>query len=182
MDLREYILHSGGAEGSDIEWDNIGKEYGLSHCLHYYHDRKTPHGNIRLKDSDIEEGWSKVLLANKSLKRRPDNYKSLLSRNWFQVKNSDTVFAISSLKNDKEVDRGTGWAVQMAIDSKKPVFVYDQLKKQWYEYCYSRQCFAPCDIPLLTKNFAGIGTRDINSDGLKAIKDVYINTLKLSTI
>lgn len=42
-----------------------------------------------------------------------------------QVKNSDAVFAIGHLVRGI-VDGGTGWAVQMAIDDGKPVYVYDQ--------------------------------------------------------
>jgi len=48
--------------------------------------------------------------ANQTLHRRPEKYLSLLSRNYQQVRNSDAIFAIGTLKNGI-VDGGTGWAV-----------------------------------------------------------------------
>ena len=108
--------------------------FGITDHHHYWHPGlpKPPLGNVQLTDEQIEEGWKRVLLANKILNRRPEKYKSLLARNWFQVKNADAVFAIGTVAdNDYEVCGGTGWAVQMAIDSNKPVFVYDQNKNSW---------------------------------------------------
>ncbi|HEY8364888.1 MAG TPA: hypothetical protein VIK84_04885, partial [Haloplasmataceae bacterium] len=36
--------------------------------------------------------------------------------------------------------------------------------------------FVPIETPILTKNFAGIGTREINENGKQAIRDVYEKT------
>ena len=99
---------------------------------------------------------------------------NLLSRNYAQVKNADAIFAVGHLKNGI-VDGGTGWAVQMAIDDNKPVYVYDQIRKQWFSNTNDQwQVFS--GVPKLTKNFAGIGTRELNQDGKDAIKQVYENT------
>lgn len=176
-----YTNHSGGAEGSDSYWDYIGRTHGLKNHRHYFiQGFNTPKGNVGLSSDFIEEATEHVLNANKTLRRRyptKDAYiDSLLLRNWAQVKNADTVFAIGKLKGN-EVEGGTGWAVQMAIDNLKPVFVFDQFKNNWYEYNYELGLFKKSDIPVLTKNFAGIGTREINSLGIQAIKDVYNKTL-----
>ena len=40
------------------------------------------------------------------------------------------------------------------------------------------QSFTPIDTPVLTKNFAGIGTREINDAGKQAIRDVYDKTFE----
>ncbi len=175
--FKEITNHSGGALGSDTEgWDNIGKEFGMENNKHYWHGVKTPGGDIELTSEQLEEGWKHVLKANESLHRRPEKYKSLLSRNWQQVANSEEIFAISSLANEKTVDGGTGWAVQMAIDAKKPVHVFDQERNQWFKYSYENSKFEPSDTPILTKDFAGIGTRELKENGKQAIKDVYTKT------
>ena len=187
-----YVNHSGGAKGSDSAWDFIGRKYDITDHRHYWHRGlpKPPLGNVELTDEQIEEGWVKVLLANKKLKRKPDAYKSLLARNWFQVKNADAVFAIGSIVINKgshtshtsfvsllcenipnEVAGGTGWAVQMAIDAEKPVFVFDQDRNIWLQW--KKFHFGPCTLPKLTQNYAGIGTRNINDDGKKAIEEIY---------
>lgn len=168
-----YVNHSGGAVGSDSYWGAIGEKYGVV-SEHYYYGNKTPNGNHQITQEQFEEGKEHVLKANETLHRRPDAYMNLLSRNYAQVKNADAIFAVGHLKNGI-VDGGTGWAVQMAIDDNKPVYVYDQIRKQWFANLNgSWQVFS--GIPKLTKNFAGIGTRELNQDGKDAIKQVYENT------
>lgn len=167
-----YINHSGGAVGSDSYWDEVGQQYGVV-SNHYYHGKKTPKGNVELTDAEFNEGKKHVLKANETLHRKPEVYMDLLARNYNQVKNADAIFAIGHLKNGI-VDGGTGWAVQMAIDDGKPVYVYDQERKQWYKNING--VWSESSIPTLTKNFAGIGTRGLNESGKQAIRDVYNNT------
>lgn len=168
-----YVNHSGGAVGSDSYWGVIGEKYGVV-SEHYYYGNKTPNGNHQITQEQFEEGKEHVLKANETLHRRPDAYMNLLSRNYAQVKNSDAIFAVGHLKNGI-VDGGTGWVVQMAIDDNKPVYVYDYIRKQWFSNINGQwQVFS--GIPKLTKNFAGIGTRELNQDGKDAIKQVYENT------
>ena len=175
-----FVNHSGGAKGADSAWDFYGRKYGITDHRHYWHNGlpKPPLGNVEITDEELEEGWEKVLLANKKLKRRPDIYKSLLARNWFQVKNADSVFAISTLVASNpanqipdQVSGGTGWAVQMAIDAKKPVFIFDQDVNLWYRFF--DYYFVNCNQPTLTQNYAGIGTRNINENGKNAIELLY---------
>ena len=91
-----------------------------------------------------------------------------------QVQNADAIFAVGHLKNGV-VDGSTGQTVQMAIEDNKPVYIYDQVRKQWFSNINGQwQVFS--GIPKLTKNFAGIGTRELNNDGKDAIKQVYENT------
>ncbi len=100
---------------------------------------------------------------------------NLWARNYIQVKNADEIFAIGRFKN-KVVDGGTGWAVQMAIDVGKPINFYDQEKDVWARYSNGK--WERNDVPVLTHNFAGIGSRDINQNGIIAIKDVCIKTFE----
>lgn len=91
-----------------------------------------------------------------------------------QVENADAIFAVGYLKNGL-VDGDVGLIVQMAIDDNKPVYVYDQMHKRWLSNINGKlQAFS--GVPKLTKNFAGIGTRELTQDGKYAIKQVYENT------
>lgn len=172
-----FTNHSGGAVGSDSYWGEVGEKYGVK-SNHYYHGNRTPNGNVVITEEQFEEGKEKVLLANKTLKRNPTRYMDLLSRNWQQVKNADAIFAVSTLK-DNEVAGGTGWAVQMAIDAGKPVYVFDQEREQWYKNVDGK--WSKSEVPTLTPNFAGIGTRNINSAGKRAIEEVYQKTFDNTT-
>lgn len=174
IDKFPYINHSGGAVGSDSVWDEIGQKYGVT-SNHYYHGQKTPKGNIEISEQEFEEGKQQVLKANETLQRKPDKYMNLLARNWMQVKNSTAIYAIGVLNNGI-VNGGTGWAVQMAIDNDIPVFVFDQEKNKWFKNINGNWEYS--DTPELTHNFAGIGTREINESGKKAIEDVYKKTFE----
>ena len=120
-----------------------------------------------------------------------------LVRDWCQVKYSDAVFAIGRIvlpgqlvfpdkKGDprtakvKCVSGGTGYAVAMAILNKKKVYVYDQLIRSWFTWVWNGdetgEFIAVEDVPNLTENFAGIGTRKINDYGKEAIDGIYAHT------
>lgn len=174
----EYENYSGGAKGSDSEWDTIGREFGVTNHTHFHAEgEKTPKGNFPLSAEQLREADPYVIKANETLQRKFPTDKefvnNLLRRNYYQVKNSDAIFAISTITKNK-VDGGTGWAVQMAIDMGKPVYVFDQNTGGWYTWNGSK--FITIATPILTKKFAGIGTREITEQGKQAIRDVYEKT------
>jgi hypothetical protein len=186
----KYTCHSGGCPGSDMTWENEGLPYGV-HTIAYsfWNHRQEGRNQKILSGLELKEGFEHVLKANEVIKKYPQGQsqyvKNLLARNWFQVKNSESVIAIAKSIKGNVVEGGTGWAVQMAIDNRTPVYVYDQTTKHWYYYLYKSYEYDKYGnsfvlmwnfIPSLTKNFAGIGTREINQDGITAIKTIYKNT------
>lgn len=180
-----YICHSGGCPGSDMFWENEGYKHGVKTIAYSFGNHVQESKNQKvLTTEELNEGYKAVEIADKTLKRfvnrLPYPYvKNLLSRNWFQVKNAETVFAISRkfISRGKFVDGGTGWAVQMAVDNKKPIFVFDQKTNKWHKFNYETNAFDVIDyVPKLTENFAGVGTRELSDDGKKAIQMVYENT------
>ena len=185
-----YTLHSGGADGSDSYWGEVGKRYGVKQN-HYYRGRKTPTGDTPQSDEDYKEGYEKAKKAAESMGRTwVEKYANLQARNWNQVKYADAIFAIGHLvkpgeKNKKgyevtavQVDGGTGYAVQMAMTENKPVYVFDQERNQWYKHIDGK--WSSSETPVLTSNFAGIGTRELNDNGKIAIEEVYAKTFNAS--
>lgn len=193
-----YTNHSGGCPGSDMEWENQGLPYGVK-TIAYSFGNHVQYGKnqCKLTQEQLNEGYEKCKIAAETLKR-PWKYienkpyvKNLLARNWFQVKGADCVFAIGKfVKNSTTlVDGGTGWAVQMAVDNYVPIYFFEQNVNSWFSFDYctdidgaqrERQ-FIPClCLPTLTPNFAGIGTREINENGKRAIADVYKNSFTTS--
>jgi hypothetical protein len=198
-----YTNHSGGAEQTDSIFDEIGKRYGVINHKHYYDKsskKRPPLGNTPLSKQEMDEGIAKVKVTYAQM-GRPDNpkYYSLHGRNWFQVKNADAVFAVSDIVGSGEMGRkefinrtlepkvegGTGYAVQMAINEGKPVYVFHQNtalsndfpEMGWYEYNYDSKTFIKTKTPKLTPNFAGVGTSDsLTEEGVQAIEDLYKKT------
>ena len=198
---KDYTNHSGGAEGSDIEWDKIGKKFGFVNNKHYWTETKTPHGNTEITNEDFEEGrFESAKAAKRNFGYTYSAMKdSRLIRNWSQVKHSDAIFAIGKIVGIGEklfpaqtsdtriaqapsVTGGTGYAVGMAINHSKPTYVFNQTKSTnyeigWYQWNSEVNNFVKIETPTLTKNFAGIGTREINDAGKQAIRDVYQKTV-----
>lgn len=196
-DKLHFTNHSGGAEGSDNYWGTAGKQYQVV-SRHYYlgttSKYNAPYGNTPLTEREMVEGKEKATAAGYAMGRltagRVKDPK--LIRNWNQVKYSDAVFAVANgfikkgeqisddrIANVTQVKGGTGWAVQMAITEGKPVYVYIQQGRDtgWYTYDPDLQDFTKMiAMPMLTPNFAGIGTRRLNNLGKRAIDDLYKNT------
>lgn len=187
-----YVNHSGGAIGSDYYWGMIGEKYGVK-SNHYWYKNITPNGNVEILEEDALEGQQKVTIAARQMGRIAPTHQvrdERLIRNWSQVKYSDAIFAVTTLLQvGDEMNYGkkalivqgkggTGYAIQMAINEGKPTYVYDQIRKRWYKNINGE--WSETDTPTLTPNFAGIGTRELNEDGKRAIEEVYEKTFKFS--
>lgn len=185
--MNKYTCHSGGCAGADMFWENEGFKYGVKTIAYSFYNHKQDSKNQKILTVDeLNEGFLHVMIANKILKRYPQGQpryiQNLLARNWYQVLNSEAVFAIGKFKTKTIIDGGTGWAVQMSIDNNKPVFFFDQPTNCWYRYLwdnhlYGVYTFEPViESPKLSENFAGIGTRELTDNGKKAIIEVYKHT------
>lgn len=230
LNPKDYINHSGGAYGGDTYWDILGRKFGV---VNHYHYRDS--GNVslskQLRDKGIKaEVLSKELMDKARLevenllgKKYPDTLQGNLQvRNYYQVANSDGVFAIAKLEpsidkskpdNTTDINKsiksykfdkvsgGTNTAVQLGIKLNKPTYVWNITTEQWYKFNGIQ--FEKTETPILTKNFAGVGSRDIenyqtkNKDtgvwedrkeyigrekekkAVEAIKDVYKKTFKV---
>ena len=164
----EYTNHSGGAYGGDTEWDLIGREFGVTNHRHY-RDANNTALSKRLRDAGVQP----VVLTNEQLESARAKVKQILGieysnniegnlkvRNFYQFDNADAIYAIGALKDDeKGVTGGTNTSVQLGIKLNKPVYVWDITSEKWHKF--DGKTFKPCKTPVLTKNFAGIGTRDI---------------------
>lgn len=190
-----YTCHSGGAIGSDSEFEKISIKYGVKVNAYSFEEHTTNSKNqIILTDDEIAIGWEKAQKAAKSLKRNTHNLspyvKKLLARDWFQVKNSSAIFAVGYIldpgeqgtripnkTNSQVVDGGTGYCCMMAIQHKKLVYVFNQKDNRWYKWEYNQ--FREIDyIPKLTENFAGVGTRELSYDGENAIEELYSSNFR----
>lgn len=178
--------YSGGAYGSDNQWEVIGRSVikypNTFKFTHYYHGKKTPFGTQHITEEDYHEGIIAMHKANLVLRRNVNPYISLLVRNYVPVKNADAIFGVVQAiprygpgVKHVNIDGGTGWGIQMAQDMGKPVYLFDQSVNQWKEY-EEGWGWCMCTCPILTERFAGIGTRAIKENGIKAIEAIYHKT------
>ncbi len=196
IDLSKVTCHSGGADGSDITWEKTGEEFGVKTNAYSYKTKNHKGFNkVEISDDDYKEGIVEVNKANKWLNRYGiQKYMNLLARNWAQVKYSRQIFAIGTIlkagqKSNKGyynkgkydvVDGGTGYAVMMGINHNRDVYVFDQPKGIWFRWSYISLSFVEMDsTPIIEYyDFAGIGTRELQQNGVNAIRNVYEETNK----
>lgn len=169
---QDYTMNSGGAYGGDTYWDVIGRQFGLTKINHF-----RPADNQRLsktlRDRNVkpfsitheQSNYAREQIKQLTGRELPyDVGGELLARNFYQVDKSDGVFAIANITSSyKAVQGGTNMAVQVGIKQSKPVHVYDLNTESWYQYNQSTGRFEVEDTPVLTKSFAGVGTRNIQN-------------------
>ena len=205
-EAKSYVNHSGGAYGSDTMWDQIGRKFGVTNHNHY-----RDADNSKLSHTLTSNGVKATVLTKEQMDNARDEVERLLGkkypntlqgnlqvRNYYQVKNSDGVFAIGKINEHSDgVSGGTNTAVQLGIKLNKQVYVFDLNTESWYKW--DGESFKKTETPTLTKNFAGVGTRDVENYNVlkggkwvnreeyvgdekaaaarKAITDVYQKTL-----
>lgn len=170
------VIHSGGAKLFDQEWQEQARLLGATHKGYYdsaterehSENYKNQYKNTPLNKAEIEEGWEKAKEAIKALGRKASSslyVNGLLARNWFQVKNSNAVYAVSNMSKPGEksvkgdyynkaektlVDGGTGYAIEMAIQDakkpdgkKRPIYVFHQDSDNRFEKTNGKEGLAP---------------------------------------
>ena len=196
--ISDLVNHSGGAKGGDMVWDTEGRKIGVTKHNHYtvdYFDK--------LSEKEKQELDKQYLEAVKFLNRGVINKASypgrLVRRDMLQANKGDAVFGITELVKSGIKGRkgyvnkasysipegGTGYAVARGIILNKPTYVFNQSNAYgneigWYIWDIFSNDFIKTDTPILTKNFTGIGSQEINDTGKQAIWDVYNKTKEFS--
>lgn len=169
---KDYTMNSGGAYGGDTYWDVIGRSFGLTKINHF---RPIDNQNMSktLRDGNVkpfsitheQSNYAREQIKQLTGRELPYTLAGeLLARDFYQVDKSDGVFAVANItSSQKAVEGGTNMAVQVGIKQSKPVHVYDLNTESWYQYNQSTGRFEVEDTPVLTKSFAGVGTRNIQN-------------------
>lgn len=188
----EYTNHSGGAYGGDTYWDNIGREFGVNNHNHYRPEDYTNASNkedLNKQYSETTKWLGRGFLSETSYPGK------LVRRDMIQANNAEAIFGITELiapgvKGRKGYNNkmsynvpegGTGYAVARGVIQGKPTYVFNQSDKYgnetgWYKWDKDSNNFIKTTTPVLTKNYAGIGSQEINKIGIQAIRDVYEKT------
>ena len=196
----EFINYHGGAKKYDTYWEEDGKAFGVTQ-----HKVYTVKSYDELDQATKDKLESRYDAARTWLGRNnvaKDSYAGkLVRRDMMQAAKADAIFAISEIvapgikgrkgyqnkTNHPIVEGGTGYAVASGILLNKPVYVFNQDSNYgydtgWYKWDSTANNFVKTDIPVLTKNYAGIGSSTNETElGKQAIRDVYAKTFKAPT-
>lgn len=185
----DNILLSGGAAGADTEFGKHAQKakHKVVHWTFKGHKTKLRSNLYQLTPDHLSVSDNYLVRANKGLVRnfpsKSDYTNNLLRRNYYQVKWCESVYAVSKFTSDNsmlKVDGGTAWACQMYVDrflyDREPfslchLYMFDQNSEKWFQW---NRIWKEIDKPPTPKSvYAGIGTRDISTAGINAIKNLY---------
>ncbi len=188
----KITIHSGGAIGADTEWANIGKKIRADVIAHSFIGHKTTggvpfvHSKAELEKADVLlEKINKDYLPNRRFNTAKEYVKNLLRRNYYQIVDSEALIAAGKVEDvpnlGKRVSGGTAWAFYMAVETGKPAYIFNQIDNQWYKGEGKELVrIDASSIPRYT-TIAGVGTRDLNDAGRKALNDYVNNTVAKPT-
>lgn len=167
-------LFTGESDGADMVWTDLAMEQGMDIRV------------IRpssMNKSEYESAWVMVLHANKTLQRHLDNLnsyqRSCIARNYYQIQEATSVYAVGFLDAEDRIQGGTAWACQMFLDKipntafaesvSTHLYFLDQNMGNWFECKTSGNGireFVWLDLmeaspPPPSGKWAGIGTRDL---------------------
>lgn len=193
----DFTNYHGGAKKYDTYWEQEGKNIGVTKHTVYTVDSYDKLDQAIKDKLEIRYEAARTWLGRGLLAKNTYNGK-LVRRDMMQAARADSIFAVSEIvapgikgrktyinkTNHPIIEGGTGYAVASAILLNKPVYVFNQdssygYKTGWYKWDSSANNFVKTDTPVLTKNYAGIGSSTNETEiGKQAIKDVYANTFK----
>ena len=203
------VAYSGGAEGSDLFWGEIALQCGhqVKHVIFENHPYNKKNNRLAevVHDKMLMSVDEKLKITNKRLKRRFPGKNiyitNLLRRNYFQITETSSLYAICklNLKVPFCIEGGTAWAVSLFLDKYldnfqrsscdrdnchqelfTPIYVFDQENyKCWLQIVYdtttNNVIFRKVVPPHPSGKYTAIGTRELNEIGKKAIIDVFEN-------
>jgi hypothetical protein len=114
---------------------------------------------------DLDAALPHLVVANRTLGRkvpRSGYVSNLLKRNYYQIVDADSLYAITAIDAFGLPTGGTAWAVQMFLDmGKRPAYLLDTVTMAWHERigdAWERMDGFP---PEPSGRWAGIGTRKL---------------------
>ena len=180
--LNDYRIVTGGSQGAEQAAETLALEYGIHVTIKIGPNHPRSTHITPLTREDLENACEPLGHAAYTLGRPVPKSPiacELLLRYYFAVNEADSIFAFGYLSaSQKEVQGGTGWAVQIAVDLNKHVFVYDVNFHHWYEWTPSstRLTRMTSRFPILAPRSAIIGFKAFPSQAQDAMKNLFERT------
>ncbi len=183
MKKEDCILFSGGAQGAEAEFGANAERLGIEEVNFTFEGHTIiRHRGLRvLNHEELRSGDVSLEYISRLMNRRyTDNetFRKILQTIWYQINNGQEIFIVGEILPDKTVKGGTGWGAEFSKICNKPLHVFDQKKDAWF--IWNKMEWSELKKgggPVITHNhFAGGGTRFLEENGRKAIRDLFKNS------
>jgi len=186
MNTDDVILFSGGANGAEAEFGVNAERFGIDEVNFTFegHNRIRQRGLRVLNREELKNGDVSLEYVSRLMNRRyTDNptFRKILQSIWYQINNGQEVYVIGEILADKTVKGGTGWGAEFSKLCNKPLYVFDQKRNAWFSWNHTDWVEQKKgDEPVITHvHFAGTGTRFLEENGKKAIRELFERTFIL---
>jgi hypothetical protein len=183
MKKEDCILFSGGAQGAEAEFGANAESFGIEEVNFTFigHSIIRKRGLRVLNHEELKNGdVSLEYVSNLMNRRYTDNetFRKILQSIWYQINNGQEIFVIGEILDDKSVKGGTGWGAEFSKICNKPLHVFDQKKNNWFTWNKLNWVKRKkADEPVISHvHFTGTGTRFLEENGKKAIKELFVRS------
>ncbi len=175
-DPSQFTLYSGGHKGTEAAFGRMAQKYGVKEVTFSFdgHKLERDAGVRVLNQEELEKGNISMDIVSTRLSRsfsKGNKIRKVIQSIFHMVNNGYQVFAVGWILPDKTVKGGTGWGVELGKLFNRPIFVYEQDRKEWFSWVDNEwQQVTPV---IHHKTFSGTGTRNLTEDAEKAIEDLF---------
>ena len=185
LNKEECVLYSGGARGAEEEFGAQAERYGIEEVNFTFEGQGTVRGRGRkvLSEEELRKGDVSLAYVSKLMSRTYTDalfIRKVLQTLWYQVNAGREIYVIGRILEDGTVRGGTGWGAEFAKLCNKPIFVFDQEKNAWFAWAETRwmEVVDPGNLLIARPGFTGTGTRFLEDNGRKAIRDLFQRSFK----
>tara|TARA_Y100000294_G_scaffold79460_1_gene74679 strand:- start:319 stop:891 length:573 start_codon:yes stop_codon:yes gene_type:complete len=183
MEKEDFILFSGGAKGAEAEFGANAEQFGIEEVNFTFegHRIERQRGLRVLNHEELKNGDVSLEYVSQLMNRRyvtTDTFRKVLQSIWYQINNGQEIYVIGEILENKTIKGGTGWGAEFAKLCNKPLWVFDQKRDAWFNW--EQTDWSECnkeDGPVIKHiHFAGTGTRFLEENGKKAVKELFERT------
>lgn len=183
MKKEDFILFSGGINGAEAEFGATAELFGIEEVNFTFegHALARQRGIRMLNHDELKNGDVSLDYVSKLMNRKfpaTPIFRKILQSIWYQINNGQEIYVVGEILADNTVKGGTGWGAEFAKLCNKPIFVFDQKRDAWFTWSHLN--WIPVDEAPVIKHlhFVGTGTRFLEENGKKAIKDLFERSFK----
>jgi hypothetical protein len=182
MNAEQMTLYSGASKGAESDFGMWAEAYGIQEINFTFptHPNVRARGLYELTDEEMLRGDVSLAYVSRLLSRnyigKGETFRRVLQTIFHIVSHSREVFVIGEIQEDMTVRGGTGWGAEFAKLNNKRLHVFDQVQDAWFLWAGKNWEREERAI-VREAHFAGLGTRNLQPNGSKAIEALFRDTM-----
>jgi hypothetical protein len=182
MEREDCILFSGAAQGAEQAFGEAAEHHHIQEVNFSFegHNDARRRGIRVLTSDELRQGDVSLGYVSKLMHRNYPNtplFKKVLQSIWHQINNGQEIYVVGQILDDATVKGGTGWGAEFAKLCNKPLFVFDQVQDRWFRW--SGSAWDALEPPTIQHpHFTGTGTRFLEDNGRRAIKELFSRSFR----